>query len=88
MPGLEGLGGVCVGGHLQDQLPPFPLTVEVIASSLPELYVEKVLGFLAASLEVTHHLEFYLLWTQKLLLLHGTKLKARLAPPAPVSVRP
>lgn len=39
--------------------------------------MEKILGFLAASLEVTHHLEFYLLWTQKLLLLHGTKLKAR-----------
>lgn len=63
---------------VQEALEAVPASeIEVIASSLPELYVEKILGFLAASLEVTHHLEFYLLWTQKLLLLHGTKLKAR-----------
>ncbi|XP_004602545.1 periodic tryptophan protein 2 homolog [Sorex araneus] len=51
--------------------------IEVVASSLPDLYVEKVLGFLAPSLEVSRHLEFYLLWAQKLLMLHGQKLKAR-----------
>ncbi|KAK2089791.1 U3 snoRNP protein [Saguinus oedipus] len=51
--------------------------IEVVSSSLPELYVEKVLEFLASSFEVSHHVEFYLLWTQKLLMLHGQKLKAR-----------
>ncbi|XP_055975200.1 periodic tryptophan protein 2 homolog [Sorex fumeus] len=51
--------------------------IEVVASSLPDLYVEKVLGFLAPALEVSRHLEFYLLWAQKLLMLHGQKLKAR-----------
>lgn len=55
---------------------PFP-TVEVVSSSLPELYVEKVLEFLASSFEVSCHLEFYLIWTQKLLLAHGQKLKSR-----------
>ncbi|XP_073743181.1 periodic tryptophan protein 2 homolog isoform X4 [Callorhinus ursinus] len=51
--------------------------VEVVSSSLPELYVEKVLEFLASSFEVSRHLEFYLIWTQKLLLVHGQKLKSR-----------
>lgn len=55
----------------------FSLTVDVISSSLPELYVEKVLEFLASSFEVSRHLEFYLIWTQKLLMAHGQKLKSR-----------
>lgn len=53
------------------------LTVEVVSSSLPNLYVEKVLEFLASSFEVSRHLEFYLIWTQKLLMVHGQKLKSR-----------
>ncbi|KAM9695576.1 periodic tryptophan protein 2 homolog isoform 1-T1 [Trichechus inunguis] len=51
--------------------------VEVVSSSLPELYVEKVLEFLATSFEVSRHLEFYLLWTRQLLMQHGQKLKSR-----------
>nr|XP_008174682.1 periodic tryptophan protein 2 homolog isoform X1 [Chrysemys picta bellii] len=51
--------------------------VDVVCSSLPELYVEKVLEFLASALETSHHLEFYLTWTQRLLMLHGQKLKTR-----------
>ncbi|XP_044526133.1 periodic tryptophan protein 2 homolog [Gracilinanus agilis] len=51
--------------------------IEVVASSLPELYVEKLLEFLASAFEISHHLEFYLIWTQRLLMLHGPKLKLR-----------
>ncbi|XP_004696955.1 periodic tryptophan protein 2 homolog [Echinops telfairi] len=51
--------------------------VEVVSSSLPEAYVEKVLEFLATSFEVSRHIEFYLLWTQHLLMQHGQKLKSR-----------
>lgn len=51
--------------------------VEVISASLPELYVVKVLEFLAASFEESRHLEFYLIWTQKLLMSHGQRLKSR-----------
>uniref|UniRef100_A0A2K6UYM4 Periodic tryptophan protein 2 homolog n=1 Tax=Saimiri boliviensis boliviensis TaxID=39432 RepID=A0A2K6UYM4_SAIBB len=58
--------------------------IEVVSSSLPELYVEKVLEFLASSFEVSRHVEFYLLWTQKLLMLHGQKLKARAGTLLPV----
>lgn len=51
--------------------------IDVISASLPELYVEKVLEFLASSFEVSRHLEFYLIWAQKLLMAHGQKLKSR-----------
>ncbi|XP_030059627.1 periodic tryptophan protein 2 homolog [Microcaecilia unicolor] len=51
--------------------------IDVVCSSLPELYVEKVLQFLASALETSRHLEFYLTWTQQLLVLHGQKLKTR-----------
>lgn len=44
--------------------------------------MEKVLEFLASSFEVSCHLEFYLLWTQKLLMAHGQKLKSRWVMPA------
>uniref|UniRef100_A0A663N554 PWP2 small subunit processome component n=1 Tax=Athene cunicularia TaxID=194338 RepID=A0A663N554_ATHCN len=51
--------------------------VDVVCSSLPDLYVEKVLEFLASAFEISCHLEFYLTWAHKLLMLHGTKLKTR-----------
>ncbi|NWS41967.1 PWP2 protein, partial [Probosciger aterrimus] len=51
--------------------------VDVVCSSLPDLYVEKVLEFLASAFEISCHLEFYLIWTHKLLMLHGQKLKTR-----------
>ncbi|KAG6937343.1 PWP2 periodic tryptophan protein -like protein [Chelydra serpentina] len=51
--------------------------VDIVCSSLPELYVEKVLEFLASAFETSHHLEFYLTWAQRLLMLHGQKLKTR-----------
>ncbi|XP_036099773.1 periodic tryptophan protein 2 homolog isoform X3 [Molossus molossus] len=63
---------------LQEALESVPWDeIDVISSSLPELYVEKVLEFLASSFEVSCHLEFYLIWTQKLLMGHGQKLKSR-----------
>lgn len=52
-------------------------TVDVVCSSLPDLYVEKVLEFLASAFEMSCHLEFYLIWAHKLLMLHGQKLKTR-----------
>lgn len=55
----------------------FFCTVDVICSSLPELYVEKLLEFLASAFETSCHLEFYLIWAHKLLMLHGQKLKTR-----------
>lgn len=61
-------------GHLTDA---FPVSVAVICGSLPDIYVEKLLGFVAACLEKSGHLQFYLSWAQNLLMLHGQKLKNR-----------
>ncbi|KAM9088642.1 periodic tryptophan protein 2 homolog isoform 2-T3 [Megaptera novaeangliae] len=63
---------------LQEALESVPWDeIGVISSSLPDLYVEKVLEFLASSFEESRHLEFYLIWTQKLLMVHGQQLKSR-----------
>lgn len=54
--------------------------VAVVCSSLSDVYVEKVLNFVAFSLERSAHLQFYLSWAQQLLLQHTHKLKNRLVP--------
>lgn len=54
-----------------------PAPVGVICASLPDVYVEKLLGFVAACLEKSGHLQFYLTWAQNLLMLHGQNLKNR-----------
>uniref|UniRef100_A0AAQ6A9M0 Small-subunit processome Utp12 domain-containing protein n=1 Tax=Amphiprion ocellaris TaxID=80972 RepID=A0AAQ6A9M0_AMPOC len=51
--------------------------IPLVCSSLPDVYVEKLLGFVASCLEKSGHLQFYLTWTQNLLMLHGQKLKNR-----------
>lgn len=56
------------------------VAVAVVCGSLPDIYVEKLLGFVAACLEKSGHLQFYMTWAQSLLMLHGQKLKNRSAP--------
>uniref|UniRef100_A0A1A7YT44 PWP2 periodic tryptophan protein homolog n=1 Tax=Iconisemion striatum TaxID=60296 RepID=A0A1A7YT44_9TELE len=51
--------------------------IPVICGSLPDVYVEKLLGFVADCLEKSGHLQFYMTWAQNLLMLHGQKLKNR-----------
>ncbi|MBN3304997.1 PWP2 protein, partial [Amia calva] len=51
--------------------------IDVVCSSLPDMYVEKLLQFLATTLESSRHLQFYMTWAERLLTLHGQKLKAR-----------
>ncbi|KAF7650631.1 hypothetical protein LDENG_00122740 [Lucifuga dentata] len=51
--------------------------IPVVCGCLPDVYVEKLLSFVAACLEKSGHLQFYLTWAQKLLMLHGQKLKNR-----------
>ncbi|XP_077866137.1 LOW QUALITY PROTEIN: periodic tryptophan protein 2 homolog [Saccoglossus kowalevskii] len=54
-----------------------PSEVELICQNLPEVYVDKMLTFVATQLECSRHLEYYLDWCVKLLTLHGSQLKAR-----------
>ena len=51
--------------------------VDVIVENLPDIYVDKLLGFLASQIEHTAHIEFYLLWVNRILMTHGLKLKQR-----------
>uniref|UniRef100_A0A8C1M7I4 PWP2 small subunit processome component n=1 Tax=Cyprinus carpio TaxID=7962 RepID=A0A8C1M7I4_CYPCA len=51
--------------------------ITVVCSSLPDVYVDKLLNFVASTLEKSNHLQFYLSWAQCLLTLHGQKLKNR-----------
>ncbi|KAM3857090.1 PWP2 small subunit processome component [Diretmus argenteus] len=51
--------------------------IPAVCGSLPDVYVEKLLGFVAASLEKSGHLQFYMTWAHNLLMLYGQKLKNR-----------
>ncbi|XP_041934789.1 PWP2 small subunit processome component [Alosa sapidissima] len=51
--------------------------IPVVCSTLPDVYVEKLLAFVGATLENSRHLQFYLTWAQSLLTIHGQKLKNR-----------
>ena len=54
----------------------FFITVELVSQNLPEQYVTKMLNFVASQLDSSPHLEFYLVWSEKLLSLHAAKLKS------------
>lgn len=49
--------------------------IESVALSLSDIYVEKMLHFAASQLTESPHLEFYLQWMERLLMLHGPRLK-------------
>ena len=53
------------------------LSIDLIASSIPEIYVDKLLAFISTQLEKSAHLEFYLIWSQYLLYKHGNQIKQR-----------
>ena len=53
----------------------FSSTVQLILQNLPEVYLEKLLTFLAECLDNSPHLQFYLHWCTQLLTTHGDKLK-------------
>ena len=50
------------------------LTVSLIAVNLHQIYVEKLLHFIAYELERTIHVHFYLLWIESILTEHGSKM--------------
>lgn len=45
--------------------------------NLPDVYVDKLMSFVAGMIESSAHVEFYLIWASRLLMLHGPKLKQR-----------
>ncbi|KAG8430148.1 hypothetical protein GDO86_018389 [Hymenochirus boettgeri] len=63
---------------LQEALESVPSSdIAVLCSSLPELYVERLLVFLAVQIERSRHLQFYLTWAHQLLMQNGQRMKTR-----------
>ena len=52
-------------------------TVSIVVGYLPNIYVNKLLSFLAERLDHTPHLQFYIHWCRELLCVHGDTLKER-----------
>lgn len=77
---LMSCGGGGVGNDSRSRQTVLSVIVAVVCSSLSDVYVEKVLSFVAFSLECSAHLQFYLSWAQQLLLQNSNKLKNRLVP--------
>lgn len=51
----------------------FALAVELVASALPEKYVEQTIEFVSRQVSASHHTEFYLEWATKILTIHALK---------------
>ena len=49
----------------------FYFLVSLTIADLPRIYAEKVLKFVAAELETTRHVQFYLLWIELVLTEQG-----------------
>lgn len=49
--------------------------IDFVSDSLPDVYVVKMLSFVAGQLESSRHVEFYLQWCRHLLVRHGPRLK-------------
>ncbi len=53
------------------------LTVGLIIRDLPDIYINKLIPFLAERLDHAPHLQFYVRWCRELLCVHGDSLKER-----------
>lgn len=51
--------------------------VAVISANLSDFYVDKLLSYIAEKVDASRHIEFYLTWSQSLLMSHGPRLKTR-----------
>ncbi|XP_050453821.1 periodic tryptophan protein 2 homolog [Cataglyphis hispanica] len=55
--------------------------IELTTTSIPDIYVEKLLKFIASELESTRHIHFYLLWIEIILTKHGSRINTALQMP-------
>ncbi|RNA14795.1 periodic tryptophan 2 -like protein [Brachionus plicatilis] len=55
------------------------MTIDIVVDSLSDVYVDKLLAFVANQIEKSAHLEFYLIWSQTVLYKHGNRIKQRAA---------
>lgn len=57
------------------------VTVELTMTNMPDVYIEKLLKFIASELESTRHIHFYLLWIETILTRHGARINTALQMP-------
>ncbi|XP_012232202.1 periodic tryptophan protein 2 homolog [Linepithema humile] len=55
--------------------------MELTTTSIPDVYIEKLLKFIASELESTRHIHFYLLWVETILTKHGSRINSALQMP-------
>lgn len=55
--------------------------IELTVTSLPEIYIVKVLKFIASEMESSRHIHFYLLWIETILTKHGPRINSALQMP-------
>lgn len=51
--------------------------IKLIVNQLPNVYIDKLIGFIGKHMEKSVHLEFNLLWVSSLLAKHGRQLRSR-----------
>ncbi|XP_076749162.1 periodic tryptophan protein 2 homolog [Xylocopa sonorina] len=56
-------------------------SIDLVVTDLSDIYVERVLKFIATELEYTRHIHFYLLWIETILTKHGPKINSALQMP-------
>lgn len=59
----------------------FFISVDLTVTNLPDIYIEKILKFIASELEFTRHVHFYLVWIETILTKHGPRINAALQMP-------
>lgn len=52
-------------------------SIDVLVNSMPDVYVDKLLAFVATQLDKSAHVEFYLMWVREIAFAHGTRIKLR-----------
>ncbi|XP_011146002.1 periodic tryptophan protein 2 homolog isoform X2 [Harpegnathos saltator] len=55
--------------------------IGLTTTSMPDIYIEKLLKFIASELEPTRHIHFYLLWIETILTKRGSQINAALQMP-------
>lgn len=71
--------------HVIEHIP--PEAIKLCVTSFPDVYAVRCLRAVVAGLEAGRHVEFYLIWAENLLTLHGSVLKGNDAAPVVISLQ-
>jgi periodic tryptophan protein 2 len=52
-------------------------SIDIIVDSMSDIFIDKLMAFIAVQIEKSAHLEFYLTWSQAIMYKHGNRIKQR-----------